>query len=182
MRALSLICHFTGLDAELSNGSRAFRRRLDEGLAKSAALPANPTAEQIQLDTERRRAILEVLLNKEAGTIAGVHRAEGLRTSLQKGLISILDSKEAMEALSARNHPIRLVGNYSAHVVQSLARLQAQLTEDKNHPLDLEAKEAMRIFSQFFLDLPETIPPPLFEDPSEQTAGPLSSSRANATK
>lgn len=85
-------------------------------------------------------------------------------TPLQIGLVTILDSDEAMRALSARHHAIRLEGNFSAHDVQSFDRLQIQLANDENHPLDSESTEATRIFSQFFINLPERIPPVLFAE------------------
>ncbi|KJA23248.1 hypothetical protein HYPSUDRAFT_54447 [Hypholoma sublateritium FD-334 SS-4] len=149
------------------NGSRQFRRALN---TNGRELPSNATEEQIRVDDEYRRRFLTTLLENEVTNSQGVRVTEKDRSPLQRGLISILDSADAMIALSANRHPIRLAGNYHAHSVQSMSHLHSQLENDENYPLDPSSKKALQVFTKFFLSMPTLLPPSLFGNPFK--AGP----------
>lgn len=175
MRSLAHILKVKGLDKELSNGSVLFRERLDKGcpvLSKSA------TPDEIQRDNDRRRTVLTNLLSIKVKTKKGKYVALKDQTLLQAGLLSILKSRDAMDALTRRRHPIRLEGNRSAHTVQSVIRLQEQLTKDKNHPLSASSKDAMKVFTEFFINVPEVVPPIISE---EASPAPAASSASTPT-
>lgn len=172
MRTTAGVLNLPGFTLLSMSGSQAFRKALN---TNGRALPSNATEEQILVDDERRRCCLAALLEKQVTDSEGVRIEEGARSQLQNGLISILDSEEAMGALSGNRHPIRLAGNYHAHSIQSMEHMQSQLEKDENYRLDPSSKKAMQIFTKFFLSMPHLIPPSLFEDPFNK-AGPAPSS------
>lgn len=167
MRALAKILKLNGLDEELSNGSAIFRERLDKGCR---SFPKSATPDEIQIDNSRRRAVLVSLLSNQVRTRKGKAIMPKDRTSLQAGLVSILDSPHAMDALTRRRHPIRLDGNCSAHTVHSITHLQEQL-KAKKHLFSASSRGAMEVLTQFFINLPETVPP-LVSAPGEEPSTP----------
>ncbi|KJA15875.1 hypothetical protein HYPSUDRAFT_207474 [Hypholoma sublateritium FD-334 SS-4] len=69
-----------------------------------------------------------------------------------------------MNALTSRNQRIRIDGNVSAHTIQSISRLHAQVslatpTGPTTSPFSIETTKAIRVFTKFLLDLPEFLPP-----------------------
>lgn len=171
MRATAYALNLPGFTLQGLNGSRLFRKALN---TNGRELSSNATEEQTRVDDGYRRCFLTTLLEDKVTNSRGVRVLEKDRSPLQRGLISILDSEEAMIALSANKHPIRLAGNYHAHSIQSMAHLDSQLENDENYPLDSESKKALRIFTKFFLSMPKRLPPSPFENPFK--AGPASPS------
>lgn len=163
MRAMAEIVGVPGFSLHASNGPCLFRKALNGKGGK--ALPNNATAEQTKADDDRRRHDLTLLMEKKLKGVGGAQVLEKDRSPLQSALVSILESKEAMDALSENKHPIRLAGNYHAHELESMVQLQSQIEKDENYPLDPRCKKAVSIFAKFFIGLPKLIPPPLFAKP-----------------
>lgn len=170
MRATAEALRLPGFTLQALNGSQVFRKALN---TNGRALPPSATEEQIRVDDDRRRYFLTTLLEDRVAGLQGVQATEEDKL-LQRGLISILDSEEAMIALSGNRHPIRLAGNYHAHSVQPMAHLRSQLENDENYPLDSESKKALQVFAEFFLSMPDLLPPSLSEDPFKARPAPPS--------
>lgn len=143
--------------ARESSKSSAFRRALDAG--RTIIVNQQSTAAETEADDERRRGVLEGLLKHALSDDKGLEIPEASRSPIQLGLANILQSKDAMIALSKRWHAIRLEGNHSAHTIQSLSRFQEQLDKNKDHPLALESRKAMKVLARFFTDLHSLSPP-----------------------
>ncbi|KJA19340.1 hypothetical protein HYPSUDRAFT_204733 [Hypholoma sublateritium FD-334 SS-4] len=161
MKFLCWLLPIPGLSPDMWNGSRLFRKWLDNESEKAASKKGAPLDDDL-----RRKAILKAHLWSKIGSARGVPygKTKFEEQPWLRAVKLIYESSEALDALTVKNYIVREEGNYSAHNLISLQKFAKQLADETNH-MGEGPTRAMEVFIKAFDHIPgdiipKTAPPP----------------------